>query len=219
MKVQTNAADETLVALYAQGNNEAFDILLNRYKDRLYAYIYYTVRNEELAEDIFQETFTKAIVTIQQGRYNENGKFPAWLTRIAHNLIIDCFRQEKQENLVSCDEEERNLLNNIRLSEGTVEAEIVNHQILSDVRRLMKHLPDEQREVVHMRFYQDLSFKEIAEMTGVSINTSLGRMRYAILNLRRMAEKHGIVLTMDYMIHPLIKFFFFQMQYFTNKAI
>ena len=197
MKVQTNAADETLVALYAQGNNEAFDILLNRYKDRLYAYIYYTVRNEELAEDIFQETFTKAIVTIQQGRYNENGKFPAWLTRIAHNLIIDCFRQEKQENLVSCDEEERNLLNNIRLSEGTVEAEIVNHQILSDVRRLMKHLPDEQREVVHMRFYQDLSFKEIAEMTGVSINTSLGRMRYAILNLRRMAEKHGIVLAMD----------------------
>ena len=197
MKVQTNAADETLVALYAQGNNEAFDILLNRYKDRLYAYIYYTVRNEELAEDIFQETFKKAIVTIQQGRYNENGKFPAWLTRIAHNLIIDCFRQEKQENLVSCDEEERNLLNNIRLSEGTVEAEIVNHQILSDVRRLMKHLPDEQREVVHMRFYQDLSFKEIAEMTGVSINTSLGRMRYAILNLRRMAEKHGIVLTMD----------------------
>ena len=197
MKVQTNAADETLVALYAQGNNEAFDILLNRYKDRLYAYIYYTVRNEELAEDIFQETFTKAIVTIQQERYNENGKFPAWLTRIAHNLIIDCFRQEKQENLVSCDEEEWNLLNNIRLSEGTVEAEIVNHQILSDVRRLMKHLPDEQREVVHMRFYQDLSFKEIAEMTGVSINTSLGRMRYAILNLRRMAEKHGIVLTMD----------------------
>lgn len=197
MKKQTNATDETLVALYAQGNNEAFDILLNRYKDRLYAYIYYTVRNEELAEDIFQETFTKAIVTIQQGRYNENGKFPAWLTRIAHNLIIDCFRQEKQENLVSCDEEERNLLNNIRLSEGTVESEIVNHQILSDVRRLIKHLPDEQREVVHMRFYQDLSFKEIAEMAGVSINTSLGRMRYAILNLRRMAEKYGIALTVN----------------------
>ena len=197
MKKQTNATDETLVALYAQGNNEAFDILLNRYKDRLYAYIYYTVRNEELEEDIFKETLTKAIVTIQQGRYNENGKFPAWLTRIAHNLIIDCFRQEKQENLVSCDEEERNLLNNIRLSEGTVESEIVNHQILSDVRRLIKHLPDEQREVVHMRFYQDLSFKEIAEMTGVSINTSLGRMRYAILNLRRMAEKYGIALTVN----------------------
>ena len=189
--------DEELVALYAEGNNGAFDVLLKRHQVRTFNYIYYIVKDKELANDIFQETFTKAIVTIQQGRYNENGKFPAWLTRIAHNLIIDCFRQEKQENLVSCDEEERNLLNNIRLSEGTVEAEIVNHQILSDVRRLMKHLPDEQREVVHMRFYQDLSFKEIAEMTGVSINTSLGRMRYAILNLRRMAEKHGIVLTMD----------------------
>ena len=195
MKKQTNATDETLVALYAQGNNEAFDILLNRYKDRLYAYIYYTVRNEELAEDIFQETFTKAIVTIQQGRYNENGKFPAWLTRIAHNLIIDCFRQEKQENLVSCDEEERNLLNNIRLSEGTVESEIVNHQILSDVRRLIKHLPDEQREVVHMRFYQDLSFKEIAEQTNVSINTALGRMRYALINLRKMIKENQLILT------------------------
>lgn len=197
MKEQLTATDEKLVALYAQGDNEAFDVLLNRHKDRLYAYIYYTVRNEELAEDIFQETFTKAIITIRQGRYNENGKFPAWLTRIAHNLIIDCFRQEKQENLVFCDEEERNLLNNIRFSEGTIETEIVNRQILADVRRLMKHLPEEQREVVHMRFYQDLSFKEIAEMTGVSINTSLGRMRYAILNLRRMAEKHGIVLTVD----------------------
>ncbi|WP_291529662.1 RNA polymerase sigma factor [Bacteroides sp. UBA939] len=197
MNIQTNVADETLVALYAQGNNEAFDILLNRHKNRLYSYIYYTVRNVELAEDIFQETFTKAIITIQQGRYNENGKFPAWLTRIAHNLIIDCFRQEKQENIVSCDEEERNLLNNIRLSEDTIESEIVNVQILSDVRRLMNHLPDEQREVVHMRYYQELSFKEIAEMTGVSINTSLGRMRYAILNLRRMAEKHGISLTME----------------------
>lgn len=197
MKEQLTATDEKLVALYAQGDNEAFDVLLNRHKDRLYTYIYYTVRNEELAEDIFQETFTKAIITIKQGRYNENGKFPAWLTRIAHNLIIDCFRQEKQENFVFCDEEERNLLNNIRLSEGTIETEIVNRQIIADVRRLMKHLPEEQREVVHMRFYQDLSFKEIAEMTGVSINTSLGRMRYAILNLRRMAEKHGIVLTVD----------------------
>lgn len=139
--------------------------------------------------------------------------------RIAHNLIIDCFRQEKQENLVSCDEEERNLLNNIRLSEGTVEAEIVNHQILSDVRRLMKHLPDEQREVVHMRFYQDLSFKEIAEMTGVSINTSLGRMRYAILNLRRMAEEAWNRADDGLNDTSFNKIFLFQMQYFTNKAI
>lgn len=197
METETNRTDETLVALYANGENEAFNVLLNRYRDRLYTYIYYIVRNAELAEDIFQETFMKAIITIRQGRYNENGKFSAWLRRIAHNLIIDSFRQEKFENMVSCDEPELNILNNIKLAEGTVENAIVNRQILEDVRHLMNSLPDEQREVVQMRFYQNLSFKEIAEQTGVSINTSLGRMRYAILNLRRMAEKNGVVLTVD----------------------
>ena len=195
MNTWNNKADETLVSLYAEGENQAFNVLLNRYK--LYSYIYYIVRNSEMTEDIFQETFMKAIITIRQGRYNENGKFSAWLRRIAHNLIIDSFRQEKSENLVSCDEPEVNILNNIGLAEGTIENAIVNRQILSDVRRLMEFLPDEQREVVYMRFYQDLSFKEIAEQTGVSINTSLGRMRYAILNLRRMAEKNGVVLTVD----------------------
>lgn len=197
MNTWNNKADETLVSLYAEGENQAFNVLLNRYKDKLYSYIYYIVRNSEMTEDIFQETFMKAIITIRQGRYNENGKFSAWLQRIAHNLIIDSFRQEKSENLVSCDEPEVNILNNIGLAEGTIENAIVNRQILSDVRRLMEFLPDEQREVVYMRFYQDLSFKEIAEQTGVSINTSLGRMRYAILNLRRMAEKNGVVLTVD----------------------
>lgn len=197
METWNNKADETLVALYANGENQAFNVLLNRYKDKLYTYIYFIVRNSEMAEDIFQETFMKAIVTIRQGRYNENGKFSAWLRRIAHNLIIDSFRQEKSENLVSCDETEVNILNNIGLAEGTIENAIVNRQIMDDVRRLMDYLPDEQREVVYMRFYQDLSFKEIAEQTGVSINTSLGRMRYAILNLRRMAEKNNIVLTVD----------------------
>ena len=197
MNTWNNKADETLVSLYAEGENQAFNVLLNRYKDKLYSYIYYIVRNSEMTEDIFQETFMKAIITIRQGRYNENGKFSAWLRCIAHNLIIDSFRQEKSENLVSCDEPEVNILNNIGLAEGTIENAIVNRQILSDVRRLMEFLPDEQREVVYMRFYQDLSFKEIAEQTGVSINTSLGRMRYAILNLRRMAEKNGVVLTVD----------------------
>lgn len=197
MDTWNNKADETLVALYAKGENQAFNVLLNRYKDKLYTYIYYIVRNSEMTEDIFQETFMKAIITIRQGRYNENGKFSAWLRRIAHNLIIDSFRQEKSENLVSCDEPEVNILNNIGLAEGTIENTIVNRQILADVRRLMEFLPDEQREVVYMRFCQDLSFKEIAEQTGVSINTSLGRMRYAILNLRRMAEKNGVVLTVD----------------------
>ena len=197
MKTLKMMTDEELVVLYAEGNNAAFDILLNRYKSSIHSYIYFIVRNKELTEDIFQETFVKVIMTIKQGRYTENGKFKAWITRIAHNLIIDSFRQEKSENLVSCDEPEVNILNNIGLAEGTIENAIVNRQILSDVRRLMEFLPDEQREVVYMRFYQDLSFKEIAEQTGVSINTSLGRMRYAILNLRRMAEKNGVVLTVD----------------------
>lgn len=196
MKTMKNATDETLVALYAQGNNEAFDALLERYKERIYSYIYYSTRDTEQTEDIFQETFVKAIITIQQGRYNENGKFGAWLTRIAHNLIIDFFRQEKQEADISYDNEEYNLLNDIRFSETTIENEMINHQILTDVRKLVDFLPNDQREVVQMRFYQNLSFKEIAECTGVSINTSLGRMRYAILNMRRLAEKHDLALSL-----------------------
>ncbi|MDL2213619.1 sigma-70 family RNA polymerase sigma factor [Bacteroides sp. OttesenSCG-928-D19] len=197
MNSRKTMADETLVALYADGDNKAFDTLLIRYKYKLYSYIYYIVRNADLTEDIFQETFMKAIVTIRQKRYNENGKFAAWLTRIARNLIIDHFRQEKSEKLVSCDDEQTNVLNDIRLSERAVETDIVSQQVLDDVRRLMTFLPDDQREVVHMRFYQNLSFKEIAEATGVSINTSLGRMRYAILSMRRMAEKHGIALEVE----------------------
>lgn len=197
MKSWKHKTDEELVALYAKGENRAFNVLLTRYKSKLHSYIYYIVRNSEMAEDIFQETFMKAIVTIRQGRYSESGKFSAWLRRIAHNLIIDSFRQDKNENLVSCDEPEINILNNAGLSEDTIENTIVSHQILADVRRLVDYLPDEQREVVQMRFYQDLSFKEIAETTGVSINTSLGRMRYAIMNLRRIAEKNGVVLTVD----------------------
>lgn len=197
MESWKNMTDEMLVALYAKGENRAFNVLLNRYKNKLHSYIYYIVRDAEMAEDIFQETFMKAIITIRQGRYSENGKFSAWVRRIAHNLIIDSFRQEKNENLISCDEPELNILNNARLSEGNIEGAIISDQILSDVRRLVDHLPDEQREVIQMRFYQDLSFKEIAEMTGVSINTSLGRMRYAIMNLRRIADKNGVVLTIN----------------------
>lgn len=195
MKTLKEMTDEELVVLYSEGENQAFDILLNRYKNRLYSYIYFIVRNAELAEDIFQETFVKAIMTIKQGRYTENGKFPAWITRIAHNLVIDYFRQERNENVVSNDESEVDLLNNISLSEGTVETEIINSQIHHDVRHLVTLLPENQREVVYMRFYQDMSFKEIAEVTGVSINTALGRMRYAILNLRRMAEEKDMILS------------------------
>nr|WP_320037733.1 sigma-70 family RNA polymerase sigma factor [uncultured Bacteroides sp.] len=197
MKNLKKMTDEELVILYSKGENQAFDTLLNRYQNRLYSYIYFIVKSTELAEDIFQETFVKAIMTIKQGRYTENGKFPAWLTRIAHNLIIDNYRQERNENVISNDDSEIDLLNDMKLSEGTIEMEIINDQIHNDVRHLVKLLPDNQREVVYMRFYQDLSFKEIADITGVSINTALGRMRYAILNLRRMAEEKEIILTLD----------------------
>ena len=188
--------DEELVVLYAKGNNAAFDVLLNRYKDSIHSYIYFIVHNKELAEDIFQETFVKVIMTIKQRRYTDTGKFKAWITRIAHNLIIDNYRQERCENTISNDESEVDLFNNIKLCDGTVEDRIVRHQVLSDVRKLVKYLPDNQREVLELRYYQDLSFKEIADITGVSINTALGRMRYAILNLRRMAEEYHIELSM-----------------------
>lgn len=196
MKTLKTMTDEQLVIRYAGGENAAFDVLLSRYKSSIHSYIYFIVRNHDLAEDIFQDTFVKVITTIKQGRYTENGKFKAWITRIAHNLIIDYFRQEKNENTLSNDEAEIDLFNNIKLCDGTVEDDLVRRQVMSDVRRLVRHLPDSQREVLEMRYYQDLSFKEIAEKTGVSINTALGRMRYAILNMRRMAEVNSIELSL-----------------------
>ena len=187
--------DENLVKAYAQGNNDAFDVLLKRHQDRIFNYILRIIKNEDLAYDIFQETFVKAILTIKQGRYTENGKFPAWISRIAHNLIIDYYRQEKSENLQSADLEDIDVLNRKELAEETIEDIIISDQIREDVRFLIKKLPPLQREVLNMRYYQNLSFKEIAEITGVSINTALGRMRYAILNLRRIAAEKDIVLT------------------------
>ena len=189
--------DDMLVTLYLEGNNSAFDILLNRHQDRLFNYIFFLVRSREVAEDIFQETFVKAITTLQQGRYQNDGKFAAWITRIAHNLVIDQFRIERNENAISNDEAEFDLLNDAKFAEGTIENKMVNEQILKDVRALIDELPDCQREVVFMRYYQDLSFKEIADMTGVSINTALGRMRYAVLNRRRIAAEKSISLVLE----------------------
>lgn len=196
MKDLNQLTDDMLVALYSKGDNKAFDELLVRYQSKLFNYIFFIVRNQEVAEDLFQETFVKAIVTIQQGRYSADGRFGAWLTRIAHNLVIDSFRQDKNENTISNDEGEMDLFNNADLCDDNIEMQMVNDQTLTDVRRLIDALPDNQREVIYMRFYQDLSFKEIAEITGVSINTALGRVRYAILNLRRIAEEKHIVLQM-----------------------
>ncbi|NDV69545.1 RNA polymerase sigma factor [Dysgonomonas sp. 25] len=188
--------DEQLVYSYSDGNNQAFDILLERHKQAVYNYIYFIVRKKELAEDIFQETFIKAVINIKQGRYTENGKFKAWISRIAHNLIIDHFRQLKNENTVSNDETSIDLLNNPSLCDTTIEDQLIKSQITADVRKLISYLPDAQREVLEMRYYKDLSFKEISDITGVSINTALGRMRYAILNIRKMAEENQIILTL-----------------------
>lgn len=188
--------DEQLVKAYAHGDNDAFDILLKRHQDRIFNYILRIIKNEDIANDIFQETFVKAILTIKQGRYTENGKFPAWISRIAHNLIIDYYRQEKSENLQSSDLEDVNILNRKELCEETIEDIIISDQIKNDVKYLIEELPPLQREVLKMRYYQNLSFKEIADMTGVSINTALGRMRYAILNLRRIATERDIILTL-----------------------
>lgn len=193
MENLNSMADDMLVSLYSNGNVKAFDVLLSRYRDKLYSYISFIVRDREQTDDIFQETFVKAIVTLQKGAYTSNGKFGAWLTRIAHNLIIDSFRQEKSDNTVSSDSSQYDILNDASLSDSNVEDEMIAGQTLEDVRRMIDMLPDCQREVVFMRYYQDLSFKEIAQITGVSINTALGRMRYAILNMRRMSVESGIL--------------------------
>lgn len=191
----SGVTDEQLVKAYAGGSNDAFDTLLKRHQDRIFTYILRIIKNEDIANDIFQETFVKAIQTIRQGRYTETGKFPAWISRIAHNLIIDYYRQEKSENLQSADLTDIDILNRKELCQETIEDIMISDQIRDDVKYLIKELPPLQREVLNMRYYKNLSFKEIAEITGVSINTALGRMRYAILNLRRIAAEKDIILT------------------------
>lgn len=188
--------DDQLVSAFASGDNQAFDVLLGRHKTRLYNYIIRVIRDEDLANDIFQEAFMKVITTIKQGRYTPDGKFASWLTRIAHNIMIDHYRADKGYAVVSADAaEDKDLLNRMDLAEETIEDLLVANTIRDDIRAMIRRLPREQRQVLAMRYYRDLSFKEIAERTGVSINTALGRMRYAIINLRRYIEQTHLVLT------------------------
>ena len=196
MQEYIKLADDELVKLFARGDNKAFDTLLKRHQTRVFSYIYSIVKNRDVADDLFQETFVKAITTIKQQRYSESGKFSAWISRIAHNLIIDYYRQEKSENLVSADDGEVDVLNRKDLADINIEDVLVSEQNHADVRRIIEALPENQREVLLMRYYRDMSFKEIAEATKVSINTALGRMRYAILNMRRIADENNIVLTL-----------------------
>ncbi len=198
MKKFEGVTDEQLALLYVGGDNKAFDELLDRTQTKLFTYIMFVVRDHDIADDIFQETFVKVITKLQHGQYTDSGKFQFWVTRIAHNVIMDWYRAQKNEHIVEPTED--NDLTNLRgasVMDSYRETELVNEQVLADVKRLMNALPAPQREVVYMRFYQQLSFKEIAEMTGVSINTALGRMRYALINLRRMAKDHRIELMLQ----------------------
>lgn len=190
--------DEELAISYVRGNNRAFDELLSRNQSKLFSYILFVVRDEDKANDLFQETFVKVITKLHQGRYVDSGKFGAWIMRIAHNVIMDWYREQRSRNLIEpTDENDLSNLSGNEILDSNVENRYVYDQIMVDVKNMMNMLPPTQREVVFMRFYQDLSFKEIAETTGVSINTSLGRMRYAILNLRRMSKEHNIALQLD----------------------
>ena len=190
-------SDQELVQQYVRGDSKSFEVLIERHRNRLFSYIYYTVKNRHQAEDIFQETCIKAITSMLDGRYSESGRFLPWITRIAHNLIIDYFRQEKLLKVCSTDNFTAPILNSPRYSEQTIEDDLVRDQIYADVRNLINYLPDEQKEVILLRHYGDLSFKEIADYTGVSINTALGRMRYALINLRRLIKEKGVQVTMS----------------------
>jgi RNA polymerase sigma-70 factor (ECF subfamily) len=187
--------DNELVQRFIAGDQNSLEILIQRHKGRVFSYILLIVKKQELAEDIFQETFIKVIRSLKKGKYTENGKFVSWVLRISHNLIIDHFRKEKLKGTVSNDSLDIDVFNSRKFSEDTIEDQMINTQILSEVKDLIQELPEDQQQVIIMRHYLDLSFKEIAEQTDVSINTALGRMRYALINLRKLVEKKNLILT------------------------
>lgn len=193
MVKKKTVTDSTLVRKYIQGNEAALGILIKRHQQRLFSFIYSKVQDSTVTEDVFQDTFIKVIKTLKKGNYNEEGKFLPWVMRIAHNLVIDHFRKSKRmPSFKNTDEFDIFSV----LGDGNLNAEkkIIQEQIYADVRELINELPEEQKEVLVMRMYKDMSFKEISENTGVSINTALGRMRYALINMRKLIEKHKIIL-------------------------
>jgi len=191
-------SDEQLALAYIDGNNRAFDELLSRNQEKIFTYIMYVVKDEDLANDLFQETFLKVITKLQNHQYSDTGKFVWWITRIAHNVIIDHYRAQKSSKIVEAPKE--NDLSNLRSASvmgDNRENQMNNEEVLNDVKRLMEALPEVQRDVVYMRYFQELSFKEIAKLTNVSINTSLGRMRYALINLRKLTQQHNVNLVLE----------------------
>lgn len=189
--------DQELISRFLNGNQQAIEVLINRHKDKVYTYIFLLVKDPVIAEDIFQDTFVKIVNSLVGGRYKDDGKFVSWTIRIAHNLTIDHFRKIKKSNQIQGDSFESFVLNSKKYAADNVEEEIIKEQIRNDIRSLVDELPAEQKEVILLRHYGSLSFKEIAEQTGVSINTSLGRMRYALINLRKMIGEKNLSLTIS----------------------
>ncbi|WP_340198728.1 RNA polymerase sigma factor [Ascidiimonas sp. W6] len=186
--------DSVLIERYLKGQETSLEILINRHSQRIYSFIFSKVYDRDVAEDIFQDTFIKVIKTLKRGAYNEEGKFLPWVMRIAHNLVIDYFRKNTRMPKFEGNDD-FNIFSMIGDSSLNAEKQLIKDQVENDLRKLIDELPDDQKEVLKMRMYKDMSFKEISEVTGVSINTALGRMRYAIINLRKIIEKHNIVLT------------------------
>ena len=190
-------SDYELVEKFIAGDRSGIEVLIKRHKNRVFTYIILIVKNEQLAEDIFQDTFIKVINSLKNGKYHDKGRFVSWVIRIAHNLIIDHFRKEKHLNTISNDSTELDIFNNVKFSDKTIEQEIIHDQITNDVRKIINELPDDQKEVILLRHYAGLSFKEIAEHTDVSINTALGRMRYALINMRKIIEQKNLSLSVQ----------------------
>ncbi len=189
-------SDYELLTRFVKGEQSCFEKLIQRHKNKVFAYISLYIRDQALAEDIYQDTFLKVIQSVKCGRYSDNGKFLSWVMRIAHNLIIDHFRRIKQMNTISNDDYESDIFNSKQFADENIEDSMVKKQIHQDIRKMINHLPDDQREVVILRHYAGLSFKEIADITEVSINTALGRMRYALINMRKLMEEKNISLTL-----------------------
>lgn len=194
MKAQS-ISDCELINQFQQGDSEAIGLLISKYKDKLFSYIVLQTKDQHLAEDVFQDTFIKVIKSLEKGKYVDEGRFLSWVIRIAHNLVIDHYRKKNQMRKVVNEDVDYDIFNNTELAEGNVEQDLVQNQINSTVLDLLDELPDDQKEVVLLRHFGDLSFKEIADQTNVSINTALGRMRYALINLRKIIEEKEISLT------------------------
>ena len=187
--------DTTLIAEFISGNSNSFSILLNRYQKRVYGFIFSKVHDPDLADDIFQETFVKVVKNLRLGKYNDEGRFLSWVIRIAHNLIMDHYRKIKRLPKHESKIENFDLLESLVEQSSSIEESMIETQIHADITLLIEELPDSQKEVLRMRLFQDMSFKEIGDQTGVSINTALGRMRYAVINLRKMIEERNLIFT------------------------